>query len=204
MGLQLISSSSWFIGLVVTVPRWILFSQEGMCMYLVCPEHMVLLPLPGAAGWCSCSAQTEHPCMQGTHGWQCWDAHGWMFRDARGAGMLRLDVEGCLWLAVQGCSWYRDAQTCSAGRLMAQGCLQPAVWGCDFPGRGEGTRVCDTGPAERYIFSRRLWQGGGSPVIDLSVPHRDKGLLWRTSAVAMLGGQNWGGCVTVKALLFGA
>ena len=119
--MQLISSSSWFIGLVVTVPRWILFSQEGMCMCLVCPEHMVLLPPPGAAGWCSCSAQTEHPCMQGTHGWQCWDARGWMLRDAHGAGMLRLDVGGCLWLAVQGCLWYRDA--CGTGML------RPAVQG---------------------------------------------------------------------------
>lgn len=76
---------------------------------------------------------------------------------------------------------------------MARGYLQPAMWGCNFPGKGKGTRVCDTDPADRHTFSRRLWQGGGSPVIVLSVPHRDKGLQWRSSAVATLGGQNWEG-----------
>lgn len=30
--------------------------------------------------------------------------------------------------------------------------VQPAVWGCDFPGRGDGMRVCDTGPAERGVL----------------------------------------------------
>lgn len=57
---RLVSSSSWFMATLGTVPWWILFSRERICSYSVHPERTALLPPPGAAGTRPCGAQTEH------------------------------------------------------------------------------------------------------------------------------------------------
>lgn len=116
--LHLISSSSWFIGLVVMVPRCILFSQEVMCMYLV-RSNTILLPLSRAAGWCSCSAQTEHPCVRDAHSQQRRGTCGWWCRDGHGAGMLMDSSTGML--VVQACSDLPYGEAHSTGIFAASG-----------------------------------------------------------------------------------
>lgn len=87
---RLVSSSSWFMATLGTVPWWILFSREQMCSYSVHPERTALLPPPGAAGTCPCGAQTARHTVHQVHdawGWVFGAARGWWYRDAGGAGV---------------------------------------------------------------------------------------------------------------------
>lgn len=88
-------------------------------------------------------------------------------------------------LVVRGCSDVPCREAHGTGDTCSQRCVDVI-----FQGKGKRQVSVTQDEQKGVFFSRYLWQGGGSPVVGLSVVHRDKGWVDKIE-----------GGVTAKALL---